>query len=320
METLRELQSVIAATPGVAMLAAMSAYSLDDIRATCKRKDSWWTVFLVDPVACRLTLLVANHTAVTPNGLSRLSLALGLASALWFGAGQLVAGAALFYLSFMVDCMDGKIARLKGTGTVFGLWVDYVGDRVRVVCCASGLAFGQYLATGDLTYVLLGTGVAVLDLFRYVNAPQMKRVRDAVRESWEARSPAAAEGTPGPQEVSVTRAEIDAVLDEAAALIDTPAAPRPGGVRGVLGMYRLAGPFLARYRIRTHLMSGIEFHAAVFVAAPLLGAWALVPVATGAGALLLLNETYLVYRLWRFTRMPVPAAPASRRDPQRVLV
>ncbi|GIH75745.1 hypothetical protein Plo01_21740 [Planobispora longispora] len=292
---------------------------MDDVRATCKLKDSWWTVFLVDPVACRLTLLAANHTAITPNGLSRLSLALGVASALWFAAGQLAAGAVLFYLSFMVDCMDGKIARLKGTGTVFGLWVDYVGDRIRVICCAAGLAFGQYMMTGDVAYVLLGAGVAVLDLFRYVNAPQMKRVRDAVREDREALSPAT--GDPRePGEVSVTREEIDAVLDEAVALIDAPAASRPGGVRRVLGTYRLIGPFLARYRIRTHLVSGIEFHAAVFVAAPLLGSWALLPVSTGAGALLLLNEVYLVYRLWRFTRVPAAAAPAVRKDPQRVLV
>ena len=86
-------------------------------------------------------------------------------------------------MSFTVDCMDGKIARLKGTGTAFGLWLDYVGDRVRVVCCAAGLAFGQYVTTGDVDYILLGAGVAVLDLFRYVNAPQMKRVREVVKEN-----------------------------------------------------------------------------------------------------------------------------------------
>ncbi|GAA3444131.1 hypothetical protein Pve01_70780 [Planomonospora venezuelensis] len=302
---------------------------MDDVRATCKPKDSWWTVFLVDPVACRLTLLVANHTAVTPNGLSRFSLILGTAAAVCFAAGRLAAGAALFYLSFMVDCMDGKIARLKGTGTVFGLWVDYVGDRIRVVCCAIGLASGQYAATGELAYILLGTGVAVLDLFRYVNAPQMKRVRDAVRENWPVPGAVEAHGEEHggvSGEVSVTRAEVSAVLQEAASLIEASAGPegsstagprrgrRPSParrVRRMLGTYRLIGPFLARYRIRTHLVSGIEFHAAVFVVAPLLGAGALLPVVTGAGALLLLNEVYLVFRLWRFTRMPAPVLPES---------
>ena len=164
-------------------LERMRAYSLDDVHATRKRKDSWWTVFLVDPVACRLTLLVANHTSITPNGLTRFSLILGMCSAICFASGRLAAGALLFYVSFMVDCMDGKIARLNGTGTAFGLWLDYVGDRIRVVCCAAGLASGQYVATGDVSYILLGAGVAVLDLFRYVNAPQMKRVREVVKEN-----------------------------------------------------------------------------------------------------------------------------------------
>ncbi|MFF5210845.1 CDP-alcohol phosphatidyltransferase family protein [Streptosporangium sp. NPDC000396] len=266
------------------MLERMRAYSLNDVRATRKRKDSWWTVFLVDPVACRLTLLVANHTAVTPNGLTRLSLALGLGSAACFAFGQLVAGAALFYVSFMVDCMDGKIARLKGTGTAFGLWLDYVGDRIRVVCCATGLAFGQYVATGDVSYILLGAGIAVLDLFRYVNAPQMKRVREVVRESRPER-PAGRRSDYRP--------------------------PKQPSLR------RRAGRFLLRRRVRSHLISGIEFHAAVFVVAPLVGTEVLVPVAIVAGTLLLLNEVFLIYRMWRFTRVApaVPRPESAQRVP-----
>src|SRR5262245_50024970 len=105
----------------------MRPYSLDDVLATRKRRDSWWTVFMVDPVACRVALFVANRTEITPNALTRFSLVLGMASATCFGMNQLILGAALFYLSFMIDCVDGKIARLKGTGTPFGLWLDYVG-------------------------------------------------------------------------------------------------------------------------------------------------------------------------------------------------
>ncbi|MEV8633381.1 CDP-alcohol phosphatidyltransferase family protein [Streptosporangium sp. NPDC051023] len=263
----------------------MRAYSLNDVHATRKRKDSWWTVFLVDPVACRLTLLVANHTDVTPNGLTRLSLLLGLGSAACFAFGQLVAGAALFYVSFMVDCMDGKIARLKETGTAFGLWLDYVGDRIRVVCCASGLAFGQYAATGDISFVLLGAGVAVLDLFRYVNAPQMKRVRETVRESRPPRP----------------------IKDRTGAYRP----PKPPTVR------RRFGRFLIKHRVRSHLISGIEFHAAVFVVGPLIGRAVLVPIATVAGLLLLLNEIVLIYRMWRFTRSapPVPRPENTQRVP-----
>ncbi|GGK55782.1 hypothetical protein Ppa06_11320 [Planomonospora parontospora subsp. parontospora] len=311
METFRWLQTVNSGNRGVAMLICMRVYSLDDVRATCKQKDSWWTVFLVDPVACRLALVVANRTDVTPNGLTGLSLVLGTGAAVAFAAGRLAAGAALFYLSFLVDCMDGKIARLKGTGTPFGLWVDFVGDRIREVCCAAGLAFGQYAATGEVAYILLGAGVTVLDLFRYVNAAQMRRVREVVREIRESR---------GEGEAPVARAEITAVLDEAGSLIGRSSARRPyRGARRAIGRYRLIGPFLARYRVRTHLMSGIEFHAAVFVVAPLLGSWALLPVSAAAGGMLLLNEAYLICRLWRFTRTAAPAVPAPRK-PQHLPV
>lgn len=316
----------------MAMLGRMRAYSLDDVHATRKRKDSWWTVFLVDPVACRLTLLVANHTSITPNGLTRFSLILGMCSAICFAAGRLVPGALLFYLSFMVDCMDGKIARLKGTGTAFGLWLDYVGDRIRVVCCAAGLASGQYAVTGDIAYILLGAGVAVLDLFRYVNAPQMKRVREVVKENRLGRL-AAVESVVAPGHVRPAEAvvaaghaghvrSVEVVMPREAI---TPREPmrvvpfegrRPGprgGKRKKLP--RRFGRLLARHRVRSHLISGIEFHAAVFVVAPLVGRVALVPLAVASGTLLLLNEVFLIYRMWLFSRV-VPAAPLVEKVPR----
>ncbi|WP_219471738.1 CDP-alcohol phosphatidyltransferase family protein [Nonomuraea rhizosphaerae] len=260
----------------------MRTYSLDDVHATRKRRDSWWTVYFVDPVACRAALVVANRTRLTPNQLTVISLVLGMASAACLAMDQLAAGAAMFYLSFMVDCLDGKIARLKGTGTPFGLWLDYVGDRIRVVFCAAGLAYGQYAITGDVSYVVLGAAVAVLDLFRYVNAPQMKRVREAIKA--EAGD------------------ESDESEDEpvGAAVADEPVVA-PVRERRVSFLRRL-NRYLARHRVRSHLISGIEFHAAVFVVAPLVGTVALIPLAVAASVLLLANEVFLVYRMWLFSR------------------
>ncbi|GAA2210761.1 hypothetical protein GCM10009850_062200 [Nonomuraea monospora] len=293
----------------------MRTYSLDDVYETRKRRDSWWTVYFVDPVACRVALPVANRTRMTPNGLTVFSLVLGTVSAACFATNQLMAGAGFFYLSFMIDCVDGKIARLKGTGTPFGLWLDYVGDRIRVVLCAGGLAYGQYALTGDVSYVVLGAAVAVLDLFRYVNAPQMKRVREAVREE-----------RLGPD----TLTEPDALTDltEADPLLDpdtlTEPDPLPGQeservgrsprARGFFRFFRRLNRFLARHRVRSHLVSGIEFHAAVFVIAPLAGAWALIPLAALSGLLLLANEVFLVYRMWLFTRRHGAGSPQESRE------
>ncbi len=307
----------------------MAAFTIDDVKAVRKPRDSWWTVFLVDPLACRLTLFIANRTAVTPNGVTRLSILLGLASAACFGVRELAAGAALFYLSFVVDCVDGKLARLKGTGTPFGLWLDYVGDRLRVACCAAGLACGQYAVTGDPAYPLMGGAVVLLDLFRYINGPQLKRVREATREQaratasrrWSAecvfvedilsRSPQTGvrdllSGGPVPGDGEGGRGPVGAVVPDGRPLIDLHAR-----FRARFPWFDRFRRALARRRVRTHVMSGIEYHAAVFVIAPLAGPAALLPVAVAGSLLLVLFEAGLVYRMWLATReiTRVAAAP-----------
>src|SRR3954470_3855723 len=126
--------------------------SLQDIRVqTYKARDAWWTVLLVDPLAARLVRLVAPYRWITPNLLTVLAMLLGVASAACFLAHDhrwLIAGAVLFHLSFVVDCMDGKIARLNGTGSMLGAWFDFMFDRLRVFICAATLFGGQYARTG----------------------------------------------------------------------------------------------------------------------------------------------------------------------------
>ena len=159
--------------------------SLDEIRTrTYKDRDAWWTVWLVDPLAARLVRLVAPYRWITPNRLtfSAFLFGVGAAACYWQQTwGWLIAGAVLFHLSFVIDCMDGKIARLNGTGSVFGAWLDYVFDRLRVLVCTVALMGGQYARTGDFLYVWLAGIVIFLDMFRYLNALQMSQVKEDMR-------------------------------------------------------------------------------------------------------------------------------------------
>lgn len=57
----------------------MPSYTLDEVRVrACRERDSWWTVWAVDPLAIRLVRLVANRTSITPNQLTVAVLLLGL--------------------------------------------------------------------------------------------------------------------------------------------------------------------------------------------------------------------------------------------------
>src|SRR5689334_19578887 len=97
--------------------------ALADIRErTYKARDAWWTVWLVDPLASRLVWLTSPWPWVTPNRLTLGAFALGGGAAACFlkqSYGWVLAGAVLFHLSFVLDCMDGKTARLNGTGSIF---------------------------------------------------------------------------------------------------------------------------------------------------------------------------------------------------------
>jgi hypothetical protein len=267
---------------------------LADIRErTYKRRDAWWTVLLVDPVASRLVWLVAPYRWITPNLLTVFATILGVGAAACFWQQDhvpwLIWGAVLFHLSFVVDCMDGKIARLNGTGSMFGAWFDFVFDRIRVILCAFALFGGQYNRTGEQIYLWLAVGVVSSDLFRYLNSNQMGRIKTAMRSKLaevrgEAARPADAEDVSG-----------EAADDSGA---PTPTSPMPDDPQQAT--YVRARNWLLRRRIRMHLVSGIEFEMFVFIIGPLVG-W-ITGVTIASIVLLLGMEAALIFKLWLATR------------------
>lgn len=338
----------------------MERISIEDVRATTyKRKDSWWTVFLVDPYASRLVRLVAGYRWITPNRLTIAATLLGMASAVCFAMadwGWLVAGAALFHLSFVVDCMDGKVARLQGTGSVFGSWLDYIFDRFRVLACAVALMGGLYRETDRTIYLVLAFGVVVLDLFHYLDLLQIGKVKAEMRRQLTAAQEAYAQvtgataadpagvqpgsaqsgsvpgqaGVPvqatGPGQATTAATVSSGTRAGAAANVGqvSAAQPRradgsadPAGLdpeaqvvesqvvyeltpefRSRFGAYVRLRSFLLNNRIRPNLVSGIEFHMAVFIVGPVIGPAAIIPVTLLMGGLLLTIELAVIYKLW----------------------
>jgi phosphatidylglycerophosphate synthase len=278
--------------------------ALDEVRArTCKDRDAWWTVLLVDPLAVRLVRLAAPYRWITPNRLTTAAFVLGLAAAACFWQQSwlwLVAGALLFHLSFVLDCMDGKVARLTGTGSVFGAWMDYVFDRFRVVACTVGLMGGQYVRTGRVAYLLVGGLVIFLDLFRYLNALQIAKAKDAMRAR-----------------LTVTGGVPPVFLEETGrADPERPVVDVYRGFRSRFRRFVAVRDALVRHRIRPHLISGIEFQMAVFIVGPLTH-WIIGTTLVAAG-LLVVFELLLILKLWTATRsyarhlaQAVAAAPAS---------
>lgn len=322
----------------------MAAFTLDEVRErTCKTRDSWWTVWMVDPLALRLVRLAANRTTVAPNQLTVAALLFGLGAAVCFAFGTwqlLVLGAVLYYVCFLLDCMDGKLARLTDRESLFGSWMDYVFDRFRVLVCAIALMGGQYVQTREVGFVWLALVVVFLDMLRYLNALQVYKMRREMRSyiagaleraratlsMLEPEENGVDAETPGGRPLSdageqaVLRHGISVLEQilrtqmEKESRYDRDAGKQPDvrlprvdlhqGFKARFPWYERMWEFLRGRRIRTHLVSGIEFQAAVFIIAPLAGAvssaaigWVTVPM----GVLLLAFEVAIVYKLWLST-------------------
>ena len=106
-----------------------------------KKRDYFFTVVLVDPLAIPLTRALAR-TKVSPDAISWLSLLCALPIVLAFATGErwgLIVGAALWYVSFLLDCVDGKLARLTQRTSARGKLLDTFGDGARRASSVLGI-------------------------------------------------------------------------------------------------------------------------------------------------------------------------------------
>jgi phosphatidylglycerophosphate synthase len=120
-----------------------------------KRPDAWWTVAVVDPVALRILPRIVDRPRITPDGLSLASLVLALLAGVAFLQDAFVVGAVLFELHFLLDCLDGKLARVRGTQNPRGGFVDLACDLVGTGWCFATLGHSAYADTAHPTLALL---------------------------------------------------------------------------------------------------------------------------------------------------------------------
>lgn len=126
-----------------------------DLDAARKDPDAWWTVLVIDPIALRLLPPMVGRRWITPDGLSLTSLVLALAAGFAFLGESYVVGAVLFEVHFLVDCLDGKLARVRGTQNPRGGFVDLACDLVGTAWCFATLGHSAFEHTSVPTLALL---------------------------------------------------------------------------------------------------------------------------------------------------------------------
>lgn len=148
--------------PGAVYPRAMS--TLREIaaiyRASKKKRDiNWWTEWVCRPPAAALVLALRN-TRVTPNQVTLASLvvcALSGAMLLWRDDyAWVLAAVVVFEISFILDCADGQLARLRGRASVLGHLLDFLTDEIKAMMLYGCVAVHLWRFSGDQRYLVIG--------------------------------------------------------------------------------------------------------------------------------------------------------------------
>lgn len=91
---------------------------------------------ILDPVAKALGKLRLTPTIVTILGLM-----VTVAGGVLIASGRYVAGAATAGAGSLLDALDGPLARMQGTASTKGAFIDTMSDRFGEVAVLAGLAF-----------------------------------------------------------------------------------------------------------------------------------------------------------------------------------
>jgi phosphatidylglycerophosphate synthase len=153
---------------------------VDAYRRTRKPKDILWNKLVARPLAAVVIVPLAR-TSITPNQVTLLTLPVFLAGAALIaflpGWGMLCAGVAILELSYVLDCADGQLARLKGTSSPVGAHLDFLMDELKAFTLVAAVAVRLWWPAHDPRWLLEGLAglviiAAAISLTTFVRRPE----------------------------------------------------------------------------------------------------------------------------------------------------
>ena len=162
---------------------------VDAYRRTRKPKDIFWNRFVARPAAAVL-LVPLERSPVTPNQVTFSSLLLfaGAMAVLvampgWPG---LLLAVGLVELSYVLDCVDGQLARLRGTSTPVGAHLDFLMDELKAFMLVASSGARLWHASGDPRWLLaalfgLGAVASAICLTTFIRRPEYLAATGASR-------------------------------------------------------------------------------------------------------------------------------------------
>jgi len=152
----------------------------DIYRRTRKPNDIIWNRLVARPLAAVLVVPLAR-TGITPNQVTFVTLPVFLAGAALLALlpswGALVGGAAIIEFSYVLDCADGQLARLKGTSSPVGAHLDFLMDELKAFTLVAAIAIRLWMPAHDPRWLLEGLAclavvAAAISLTTFMRRPE----------------------------------------------------------------------------------------------------------------------------------------------------
>ena len=98
-------------------------------------------------------------TKITPNQITTIGIFISIIAGFFFALGEwkyLIIGSILTQCVLISDMLDGKVARYKKLGTVFGEWYDGIANKIFKYTLFLGATIGAYRISGDPLILIIG--------------------------------------------------------------------------------------------------------------------------------------------------------------------
>lgn len=130
---------------------------------------NWGDLFL-PKIANKILPFIANISGITPNMVTICSSLIHVIGSMFLFldfSNHLFYSAILLPISYILDCVDGQLARTKKISSPIGDYLDKVLDVLKIYVITISLSIGAYMRTQDILYIFLGFTACFFFNLRY---------------------------------------------------------------------------------------------------------------------------------------------------------
>ncbi|MBC8197414.1 MAG: CDP-alcohol phosphatidyltransferase family protein [Candidatus Marinimicrobia bacterium] len=137
----------------------------------------FWTKQVCRRFAAVIVIII-YPTPITPNIITVFGFVINIIANYQLLSGDLIMAALLYFISYVMDCTDGQLARQRNTVTKFGMFFDPVLDGLKDLI--TFISFISYFSDSDIFYLSLVAmfNVSASIIFDWVRHTIQNRPKD----------------------------------------------------------------------------------------------------------------------------------------------